>query len=97
MASQADLAILSRRKGALIQTIRSRRAECADQLEQTLQPVLWAERLYAQWKAISPLVKIAAVPAGILLKKKLFPNAGGVVGGIFRWAPLAMNLFRSVR
>jgi hypothetical protein len=96
MYPQPNLDLLSRRKLALLETIRERRSDCAGQLEKVLQPVLWAEGMYARWKAISPAVKLAAVPVGVMVKQKLFP-AGGVVGGLLRYAPMALKLFRSWR
>lgn len=97
MYPQVDLDILSRRKAGLVGRVRARREACAEEAVRVLRPVVWAGHAYAQWKAISPFMKIAAVPLGLLLKRKLFPRSGGVVGGLFRWAPLALNLFRSMR
>ena len=94
MYPQADLDFLAQRKGALLASIRLRRLESSAQLGEVMQPVAWAESLYARWKAISPLVKVAAVPVGLLLKEKLFPQTG-MLAGVLRWAPVALNLFRS--
>lgn len=94
MYPQANLDFLAQRKGVLLASIRLRRMECSAQLAEAMQPVAWAESLYARWKSISPLVKVAAVPVGLVLKERLFPKTG-MLAGVLRWAPVALNLFRS--
>lgn len=96
MYPQGNLDRLARRKRALLIDIRARREDCAAQVQQVLQPVVWAEGIYARWKAISPALKIAAVPVGVMLKRKLFPG-GGILGKALRWAPVAISLFKSQR
>jgi hypothetical protein len=97
MYPQIDLAILAARKERLRTRIRLRREECAIELDRAMRPVAWLEHAYAQWKSISPLVKFGAIPLGFLLKKKIFPKSGGWIGGLFRWGPMAFNLFKSLR
>lgn len=98
MYPQADLALLDQRKQALLLSIRTNRVECAARLSEVMKPVQVAEGLYARWKAISPLVKVAAVPVGVMLKRKLFPEGGGgLLSGVMRWAPMAFDIFRSRR
>ncbi len=98
MYPQSALDLLSRRKLDLLSQINARRDECAEQVEQVLQPVLWVERAYAKWRAISPILKMAIVPLGLfILRRKAPPKTQGVVSGLFRWAPVALNLFRSMR
>lgn len=97
MYPQIDLDYLAQRKASLRGRIHIRRSECAVALERVLRPVVWGEGLWVKWKAISPIVKFGAVPLGLLLKNKLFPKSGGVIGGLIRWGPMALNLFRSMR
>lgn len=97
MYPKVDLDILAQRKAGLRSRIRWRREACAEEAARVLRPVVWAEGAYAKWKSISPLVKLGAIPLGFLLKRKLFPKSGGVIGGLFRYGPLALNLFRSMR
>lgn len=97
MYPQTDLSYLARRKSDLRGRIHARRAACADELGRVLRPVAWAEELWAKWKAISPIVKFGAVPLGLLLKNRFFPKSRGVIGGLIRWGPMALNLFRSMR
>lgn len=93
MYPQPDLNVLAQRKQTLMRRIRSRRAECAAQAVEVLKPAVWAEGVYAKWRAISPLAKLAAVPVGMVLLRKFTPK----IGGLLSWAPLAMNLFRAFR
>ena len=97
MYPQTDLKYLEQRKSNLRGRIHARRSACAEELGRVLRPVVWGEGLWAKWKAISPIVKLTAVPVGLLLRDKLFPKSGGVIGGLIRWGPLALNLFRSMR
>lgn len=97
MYPQVDLEILAQRRERLRSRIRSRREACAVEVERVLRPVEWAENAYAKWKAISPVVKVGAIPLGLLLKKRLFPRSGGIIEGVTRWAPAVINLFRSMR
>jgi len=93
MYPQADLNILAFRKQALIHRIRMRRDECEIHAREVLKPVVWAEGLYEKWRAISPLVKLVAVPAGLMATRKLMPK----VGGLLNWAPMALKIFRAFR
>lgn len=96
MYPQANLDLLAQRKRALLGNIQARREACSEQLQAVLQPVMWIESMYARWKAISPAVKLAAVPVGVVLKQRLFPG-GGLIGKVLQWGPVALNLFRSKR
>jgi hypothetical protein len=49
--------------------------------------------VYAKWQAISPFTKLAAVPLGLLVTRKLMPK----IGGLLSWAPMAINVFRAFR
>lgn len=97
MSAETDLDILSRRKLVLLDKISARREACALQIERVLRPVVWVEGLYAKWRAISPFVKIAA-PLGLLFFKRKHSSKGaGMIEGLFRWAPMALKFFQSVR
>ena len=97
MYPKVDLEILEQRKAALRTRIRVRRAACAIEIDRVLRPAVWLEGAYAKWKAISPLVKVGAIPLGLLLKNKLFPRSGGLISGLVRWGPTAFNLLRAMR
>jgi len=93
MYPQPDLRLLAVRKRALVHLIRARREECADYTHEVLKPAEWASGVYAKWQAISPFTKLAAVPIGLMLTRKLMPKIGGLVS----WVPIALNLFRTFR
>ncbi|HSI07210.1 MAG: hypothetical protein ACAH89_07790 [Rariglobus sp.] len=93
MYPQADLNILAFRKRALMHRIRVRRDECEEHAHEVMKPAVWIAGLYAKWRAISPLAKLAAVPAGLFVARKFMPK----LGGLLSWAPVAMNLIRALR
>jgi hypothetical protein len=93
MYPQPDLNLLALRKHALMHRIRVRRDACAGHAHEVMKPVVWIEGLHAKWRSISPLVKLAAVPAGLLITRKFMPK----LGTLFSWAPVALNLFRAFR
>jgi len=93
MYPQADLNILAFRKRALLHRIRVRRHECEGLAHEVLKPAFWAESLYAKWCAISPFAKLAAVPLGLMVTRKLMPK----VGSLLSWAPMALKIFRAFR
>lgn len=99
MYPQAELNALAERKAALLARITVERDECALHLSQALKPVEWLAQAYAKWRTISPFVKVAAVPLGLFLKHKLLAKAAGGErgGGLFRWVPSLIQLFRFVR
>jgi hypothetical protein len=93
MYPQPELNLLAYRKRLLVARIRARREECAAQVHTVLKPAFWLEEMRGRWKAISPLTRLAAVPVGVMLVRKIMPK----VGFLARWAPLATNLFRVLR
>jgi hypothetical protein len=56
---------------------------------------MWADVVYAKWREISPGAKRIVSSLGSTGKEKT--TAGDMVDGIFHWAPLALNFFRSIR
>jgi hypothetical protein len=97
MYPQAELDLLAGRKRELLQKIRARREELAAQATLALRPVRWAEAIRAKWRELSPALTLMAVPLGHVVRRRLSPKTGGVVGGLLRWAPIAVSVFRSMR
>ncbi len=95
MYPQAELALLAEQKRALLRKIDARREDFADRIEHVLRPVKWADWAYSKWREISPLLKVAAAPPGTGAPHK--EKQPAQTGGLFHWAPLALNLFRSMR
>lgn len=96
MYPSTELDVLALRKMLLCSRIRVRRGQCADAAARIAQPLSWIDRAWTQWKSISPLVKLAAVPLGFALKKRFLPKTkkGDLLGKLMRWAPLAMGAWR---
>lgn len=97
MYPKVDLEILANRRKAMRVQIRDRRALLVIDTANVSRPVVWAEDMWAKWKAISPFAKIAAIPLGIFMKRKVFPKSGGILGGLIRFAPMAFNIFKAMR
>jgi hypothetical protein len=93
MYPQPDLVLLARRKQALAERIRRRRAVCAVHFTEVLKPVAWVDGVREKWRAISPLTKLVALPAGLFIARKAMPRLGGLLG----WAPMAYRLFQTLR
>ncbi|HEY8933446.1 MAG TPA: hypothetical protein VIM44_09055 [Rariglobus sp.] len=91
MYPQADLTILARRKQDLLTRISYRRETCAEQILALAHPFRWVGSVRRIWNAVSPFAKIAALPAGLMLGRKLFP---GLLRWV-RWAPAALKVYRA--
>jgi hypothetical protein len=90
-----ELSVLAARKAALRERITIRRDQCAGAAARVARPLEWMERALARWRRLSPLVKIAAIPLGILLKRKLAPRTR-VFGTILRWGPAVLGAVRGL-
>lgn len=96
MYPSTELDILAVRKMLVCSRIHMRRGQCVTAAARIAQPLSWVDRAWAQWRTISPLVKLAAVPLGFTLKKRFLPKGGkgGLIGNLMRWAPLAIGAWR---
>jgi len=56
--------------------IALRRWQCELDAHQAARPLMMLDNIYFRWQQISPLAKLAAIPAGFLLKRVLFRRAG---------------------
>ena len=90
-----ELKRLARYKAGLRYRIGQRRQQCAHAAARVVQPLAWLDHAVAQWRQVSPFVKFAAVPLGLLLKKTAGPRLR-TVGKLLRWAPLLFGAFRSL-
>jgi hypothetical protein len=93
MYPQPDLEVLDGRKRALTVRIRKRRAACAVHFTEVLKPVAWIDGVREKWRAVSPLTKFVAWPAGLFVARKALPRFGGLLA----WAPVAFRLFKVLR
>lgn len=97
MYPTAELKGLELRKLALQQKIAASRLECAALAERASRPVALLDRVIVQWRKISPLAKIAAVPLGFLLKQKLLPRKTSLFRSALRWAPAVLSAMRMAK
>ena len=91
MYPQAELTILDRRKQTLLMRIAIRRVICVTQAQTLARPFRWIGTVRRFWSAVSPLARLAAVPAGLLLARKVSPGLGRWV----RWVPVALKVYRA--
>jgi hypothetical protein len=96
MYPDGDLNELALRKVALRQRILLRRRECVARATRLARPLEKIDDLVARWRRISPLAKVAAVPAAMLFKRMLFPRVK-ILSSLLRWAPLAFKVFRGFK
>lgn len=93
MYPDGELTELAVRKLALRQRIRLRREACVDAAAHLAQPLEKIDHVVAQWRRVSPLAKVAAVPLALFFKRRLFPRAK-ILGSLLRWGPIAFKIFR---
>ena len=93
MYTERELNRLAAHKHALRLRITRRRTECAVAIAGVGQPLMWLDRMLALWHQFSPLMKIAAVPLGFLLKRSARPRPR-LLGRLLRWSPVIVGAFR---
>ncbi len=93
MYPQAELNHLAQRKGDLMRRIGARRQDVVGRMDHALQPIRCVDGIYASWLQL----KLMAEPSGHALNRTSSAKTGDDLSGIFRWAPLALNLFRTMR
>lgn len=90
-----ELTRLADHKTALRRRISMHRNQCAEAATSLSRPLEWADRLLAVWRQISPLARIAAVPLGFFIQRKLFPGRK-LLGSLFRWGPMVFSAVRVI-
>ena len=96
MYPQPQLNRLAAHKVALRRGIALRRAQCAEAATRIAQPIEWLDRMLALVRRISPLVKFAAVPLGLLVTRTIFPRRK-ILGSLVRWGPVVLGAVRGIR
>ena len=94
MYPSRELTALALRKRMLRQRIAVARWECVALASDVARPIALVDRAIVQWRKISPLVKFAALPLGLLFRRRLIPASGGFFRKIVRWAPVALSAMR---
>jgi len=97
MYPTAELMLLQRGKASVRARIATNRLYCAALAAEVAKPIGWLERTLVQWRKISPFMKIAAIPLGFLLRRKL-RLVGKIhpVRRLLRWLPAVMGAVRMV-
>ncbi len=88
-----DLAL---HKSALRLKIAARRAQCVEYAGNVARPIAAIDRAAAQWRKIAPYAKLAAIPLGFLLQRRMTKKRA-TVSGWKQWlklAPVAMSAMR---
>lgn len=96
MYPDGDLNELAVRKMAVRQRIAEKRNACVEAAERLAEPLEKIDHAWAQWRRISPMAKVAAVPLAMGLKKIFFPRAK-ILGSLLRWGPIAFKVFRGFK
>jgi hypothetical protein len=95
MYPEGELRLLAARKAAVRQRIHEGRAECAEAIATLARPIEWLDRALEKWRRITPVLKLAAVPLVLLLKRFIAPRTR-ILGTILRWGPLAYGAVRGL-
>jgi hypothetical protein len=88
-----QLTRLAGRKAVLRRHIARHRDTCVQAATRVVQPLAWLDRMLAHWRQLSPLVPLAALPLGFLLKRSASPRPR-LLGTLLRWGPLAIRALR---
>jgi hypothetical protein len=98
MYPAAELTDLQRRKALLRAKISIGRLECTTMAGDVARPLDWIDRMVQQWRKISPIAKIAAIPLGLLLKRGLLPGKKlRLMSRLVRFLPLVLAAMKTFR
>ena len=92
-----ELKELLERKARLRARIAVTRQECVAQAGVALRPLACIDRAMERWRRVGPLVKLAAVPVGWLLWRKLRGRGAALGAQALRWLPTLLGVVRAVR
>ncbi|HEY0945889.1 MAG TPA: hypothetical protein VGD81_11510 [Opitutaceae bacterium] len=101
MYPREELTVLAARKALLRARIRVGRVDCTDTASAVVRPLVWIDRLHAQWRALPSWVRAGAPVVLLALKRgRRRRRPGGrlhVAKSLLRWAPIALRLWHGVR
>ena len=95
MYPQQELNDLARAREHLQARIAQRRAHCVAAVGVLAAPIDLVDRALVLWRKFSPLLKIAAVPLLVFLRRR-YDRQDGVMGAVLRWAPTVLESLRRV-
>jgi hypothetical protein len=93
MYPRQELMVLARRKAVLLDRICVDRDEVAAAVARLAEPIEIIDRGVERWRRVSPVVKLAAIPLGLVLRRILLPRARKL-GAVLKWGPV---VFAAVR
>jgi len=93
MYPRKELKVLARRKAVLLDRICVGRDEVAEAAARLAEPIEMVDRGVAYWRRVSPMVKLAAIPLGLVLRRIIIKRVGKL-GTVLRWGPLAFAAVR---
>jgi hypothetical protein len=96
MYPHAELTVIALRKAAVRRDITRLRGQCAAAAVRVARPLVWLDRVVAFARRLSPLLLIAAVPAGLVAQRLIFPRFK-ILGLVLRWAPPVIAAVRGLR
>jgi hypothetical protein len=95
MYPDRELRRLAAHKASLRRDITLRRAQCVEAAALVARPLEWLDRALVLWRRVSPFVKLAAVPLGLLAGRRLLPRHR-LLGSLLRWGPLVAGAVRGL-
>jgi len=95
MYPRRELTVLAGSKAVLLDRIHLRRERCAEAASRAARPLEILDLGIARWRQLSPFVRIAAVPLGLLLRRRPSRRAR-VMGALLRWGPLVLGAVRGM-
>ena len=96
MYPQGALNELRGAKAALRRRISERRMQNVEHARRAGQPLVWIDSAWSMWTRLSPFVKLAAIPAGLVAARGVLPRARFLMR-LIRWAPAIIGLVRNRR
>ncbi len=93
MYPRKELIVLARRKAVLLDRICVDRDEVAAAAARLAEPIEMIDGGVERWRRISPMVKLAAIPLGLVLRGVLVRRARKL-SAVLRWGPI---VFAAVR
>jgi len=93
MYPRKELIALARKKAVLLDRICVERDELADAAERVSRPIEVIDRGVAHWRRVSPMVKLATIPLGFVLRR-IFLRRARKLGALLQWGPVVLAAVR---
>lgn len=93
MYPQRELIRLGTYKSALRRRVGTRRIQLVEAAARAGEPFAWIDRMMGHWRRLAPLVRLAAVPLGIMAARTAFSRLK-YLGPLLRWGPLVFGAMR---